>query len=102
MVPFIQQSLERRITKQWYLLFNSHYNKGYQNNGLFYSAVTRTKDIKTMVSFIQQSYIKGYQNTGFFYSAVTITDNIKTMGYFIQQPLELRISTQWCLLFKGH
>ena len=39
MVSFIQQSLELRISKQWF----------------FYSAVTRTEDIKTMVSFIQQS-----------------------------------------------
>ena len=39
MVYFIQQSLEQR----------------YQNNGVFYSAVTRTKDIKTTVYFIQQS-----------------------------------------------
>ena len=39
MVSFIQQSLE----------------KEYQNTGFFYSTVTRTKDIKTMVSFIQQS-----------------------------------------------
>jgi hypothetical protein len=40
MVYFIiQQSIEQRISKQW----------------LFYSAVTRTKDIKTMVSFILQS-----------------------------------------------
>jgi hypothetical protein len=35
----IQQSIEQRISKQW----------------LFYSTVTRTKDIKTMVSFILQS-----------------------------------------------
>jgi hypothetical protein len=39
MVSFIQQTLELWI----------------QNKGLFYSTVTRTKDIKTMVSFIQQS-----------------------------------------------
>ena len=39
MVSFIQQSLELRISKQWF----------------FYSAVTRTEDIKTIVSFIQQS-----------------------------------------------
>jgi hypothetical protein len=39
MVSFIQQTLELWI-----------YSKG-----LFYSTVTRTKDIKTMVSFIQQS-----------------------------------------------
>ena len=55
MVYFIQQSLELRISKQWFLLFNSHQNCGYQNNGLFYPIVTRTKDIKLMVSFIQQS-----------------------------------------------
>ena len=36
---FIQQSLELRISKQWF----------------FYSTVTRTKDIKTKVSFFQQS-----------------------------------------------
>jgi hypothetical protein len=51
---FIQQSLELRISSQWCLLFKGHYNKGYQNNGIFYSTVTRTKDIKTMASFIQQ------------------------------------------------
>ena len=39
MVSFIQQSLE----------------KGYQNNGFFYSTDTRTGDIKTMGYFIQQS-----------------------------------------------
>ena len=36
----------------------------------------------------------------YFYSAVTRTEDVKTMGYFILQSLELRISTQWCLLFK--
>ena len=46
--------------------------------------------------------MKGYQTNGFFYSAVTISKDIKTMRYFIQQSLELRISAQWCLLFKGH
>ena len=55
MVYFIQQSLELRISTQWFILSTSHQNKGYQHNGVFYSAVTRTKDIKTMVSFIQQS-----------------------------------------------
>ena len=39
MVSFIQQSIELRISKRWFSLFNSH----------------KTKDIKTMVSFIQQS-----------------------------------------------
>ena len=39
MVSFIQQSPEVRISKEWF----------------FYSAVTRTKDIKTLDSFIQQS-----------------------------------------------
>jgi hypothetical protein len=39
MVYFIQQSLGLRISKQCF----------------FYSAVTRTKDMKTMNSFIQQS-----------------------------------------------
>jgi hypothetical protein len=55
MVSFIQQTLELRISNQWFLLFNSHQNKGYQHNGVFYSTVTRTKDIKSMVYFIQQS-----------------------------------------------
>ena len=55
MVSFIQQSLELRISKQWFLLFNSHWTKGYQHSRVFYLTVTRTKDIKTMVSFIQQS-----------------------------------------------
>ena len=55
MVSFIQQSLELWISKQWFILSNSHKNKGYQNNGFFYSTVNRAKDIKTMVSFIQQS-----------------------------------------------
>ena len=52
---FIQQSLELRISNQWFILSNSHWNKGYQNNGFFYSAFTRTKDIKTMGYLIQQS-----------------------------------------------
>jgi hypothetical protein len=39
MMSFIQQSLELRISKQWF----------------FYTAITRTEDIKTMVYFIQQS-----------------------------------------------
>ena len=39
MVSFIQQSLELRISNQWFL----------------YSTVTRTKNINTMVHFIQQS-----------------------------------------------
>jgi hypothetical protein len=39
MVSFIQHSLELR----------------YQHIGLFYPTVTRTKDINTMLSFIQQS-----------------------------------------------
>ena len=69
MVSFIQQSLELRISNQWFLLFNSHQNKGYQINGLFYLTVTRTKDIKTMF---------------FFYSAVTRTKDINTMLSFIQ------------------
>jgi hypothetical protein len=55
MVSFLQQSLELRISNQWFILFNSHYNKGYQHNGVFYSMVTRTKDMNTMVSFIQPS-----------------------------------------------
>jgi hypothetical protein len=55
MVSFIQQSLERRISNQWFLLFNSHQNKGYKHNGFFYLTVTRTKDIKTMFFSIQQS-----------------------------------------------
>jgi hypothetical protein len=55
MVSFIQESIEQRISKQWFLLFNSHQNKEYQNNGFIYPIVTRTKDINTMVSFIQQS-----------------------------------------------
>ena len=55
MASFIQQSLELMISKQWFLLFNNHYNWEYQNNGLFYSKVTRTQDINTMVYFIQQS-----------------------------------------------
>jgi hypothetical protein len=55
MVYFNQQSRDQRISKQWFLLFCSHYNKGYQNNALLYSAVTRTKDICPMVSFIQGS-----------------------------------------------
>ena len=55
MGSFIQLSIELRISKQWFLLFNSHYNRGYQNNGFFYSIVTRTEDMKAMVSFIQQS-----------------------------------------------
>jgi hypothetical protein len=54
MVSFIQQSLDLRIPKQWFLLINSHQSKGYQNNGFFYSAGTIAEDIKTMVSFIQQ------------------------------------------------
>ena len=84
--------------------------------GFFYSAVTRTEDIKTMVYFIQQSLEqriskqwvslfnshqnKGYQNNGIFYSTVTRTKDIKTMVSFIQQSLELMISKQWFLLFK--
>jgi hypothetical protein len=55
MVYFIQQSLELRISKQWVFSSKSHYNKRFQNNGLFYSTVTGTKDIKTIVYFIQQS-----------------------------------------------
>jgi hypothetical protein len=39
MVSFIQQSLELRISK----------------HGFFYSTVTRTKDIKTILYLIQQS-----------------------------------------------
>jgi hypothetical protein len=90
-VSFIQQSLEQRIPKQWF----------------FYTAVTRTKDIKSMVSFIQQTlelrisnqwFIlfnshqnKGYQHNGVFYSTVTRTKDIISMVYFIQQSLELRV-----------
>jgi hypothetical protein len=70
MVSFIQQSLELRISKQWF----------------FYSAFTRTKDIKTMVYFIQ----------------VTRAKDIKTMISFILQSLELRISKQWVILFSSH
>jgi hypothetical protein len=55
MVSFIQQSLELRISNQGFLLFNSHQNKGYQHNDVFYSTVTGTNDIKSMVYFIQQS-----------------------------------------------
>jgi hypothetical protein len=55
MVSFILQSLELRISKQWFILTNSHLNKGHQNNGFFYSVVTRTEDIKTMGYFIQHS-----------------------------------------------
>jgi hypothetical protein len=55
MVYFIQQSLKLRISKQWLPLSNSNQNKGYQHNGLFYSTVTRTNDMITMVSFILQS-----------------------------------------------
>jgi hypothetical protein len=65
MVSFIQQSLERRISNQWFILFNSHQNKGYQINGLFYSTITRTKDINTMVSFIQQSLERKISNQRF-------------------------------------
>ena len=68
----------------------------------FYSAVTRTKDIKTMVSFIQQSYIKGYQNNALFYSAVTRTKDIDPMVSFIQGSPEQRISKQWSVLFNSH
>jgi hypothetical protein len=50
---FILQSLELMISKQWFLLFSSNQNKGYDNNGFFYSVVSRIKDINTMVSFIQ-------------------------------------------------
>jgi hypothetical protein len=36
------------ISKRWFILFNSHYNCGYQNSHLLYSTVTRTKNIKIM------------------------------------------------------
>ena len=101
MVSFIQQSLEQRILTQCCLLFNSHYNYGYQNNGFFYSAVIRTKNIKTTVYFIQQSLEQEYQHYDVFYSTVTITKDIKTMISFIQQSLELRISKYWFLLFNS-
>ena len=87
MVYFIQQSLELRISKQWFLLFNSHYNKVYQNSGFCYSTGTRTKYIKTMVSFIQQSLELRIYPNGFFHSTVTRIKDIKTIVYFIQQSL---------------
>jgi hypothetical protein len=77
MVSFIQQSLELRMSKQWFLLFNSQ-NKGYQHNGFFYSTVTRTEDIKTIVSLFSSHR----------------TEDTKTMASFIHQSLELGISTQ--------
>ena len=61
MVSFIQQSLEL-----WY-----------QHHGVFYSRVTRTKDINKMVSFIQQSLELRISNNGFFYSTDTRTEDIK-------------------------
>jgi hypothetical protein len=64
-VSFIQQSLELRISKQWFILTNSLETKGYQNNGFFYFAVTRTIYILTMVSFIQQSLELGISKQWF-------------------------------------
>jgi hypothetical protein len=49
--------------------------EGYQNSGFFYSTVTRTKDIKAIVSFIE----------------VTRTMDIKAMVTFTQQSLELKL-----------
>ena len=68
---------------------------------LFSSAVTRTKDINTMVSFIQGS-LELRITKQIFVSTVTKTKDINTMVSFIQQSLVLRISTQWCLLFNSH
>jgi hypothetical protein len=65
MVSFILQSLELRISKQWFILTNSLETKGYQNNGFFYSAVTRTMYIQTLVSFIQQSLELGISKQWF-------------------------------------
>jgi hypothetical protein len=54
MTSFIQQSLDQRISTQWFLLFQS-LELRISKQRFFYTAVTRTEDIKTMVSFIQQS-----------------------------------------------
>ena len=102
MVSFILQSLELRISKQWFILTDSLETKGYQHNGVFYSAVNRTKNIKTTVYCIQQSLELRISKQWYFYSTVNRNKDIKTMVSFIQQSLELRISKQWFLLFNSH
>jgi hypothetical protein len=49
------------------------------NNGFFYSTGTRTKAIKTMVSFIQQPLELRVPTNGFCYSAGTRIKDIKTI-----------------------
>ena len=69
---------------------------------VFFSTVTKTKDINTMVSFIKQSLVLRISTQWFLYSTVIRTKDNKSIVSFIQQSLELRISNQWCILFNSH
>jgi hypothetical protein len=59
-------------------------------------------DIKTLLSFIQQSLELRISKQWFFYSTVTKTKDIKTMVSFIQLSLEVRMTKQWFLLFNSY